>query len=69
MPRAQLPEPSTGQTEPGRYVHDRFGPDFAVEGLTSQHDSLLPHRQILDPVLPSALSGHPRAATLDGDDL
>ena len=34
MPRAQLPEPATGQTEPGRYVDDRFGPDFAVEGLT-----------------------------------
>jgi hypothetical protein len=50
MPRAQLPEPATGQAEPRRYVDDRFGPDFAVEGLASQCDSLLPHRQILSPV-------------------
>ena len=50
VPLAQLPEPSTGQPEPGRDVDDGFGPDFAVEGLTSQPDPLLPHRQIPDPV-------------------
>lgn len=50
MPRAQLPEPTTGQAEPRRYVDDRFRPDFAVEGLASQRGSLLPHLQILNPV-------------------
>jgi hypothetical protein len=48
VPRAQLPEPSTRQPEPRRDVDNWFGPHFAVQGLTSQRDSLHPHRPILD---------------------